>query len=303
VIYAAPADADPWDEAVWRACNPALGRFRSLEELRAAAVTAQAVPGREASFRRFYLNQWGQASEARWLDVEAWDACREALDGSRSASDGGGRYVGIPLQRAFLGLDLASTQDLTALAIVRPGADGTVALRVEFWVPSDTIALRERRDRVPYAQWVAEGWLSVTPGNTTDYQFIEQRLYTLMRELDIAEVGADPWNGKDLLTRAYANGVPIVEVPQTTAHLSAASKALETLILNGRLRHDGNPVMRWCVANCVVDTDANGNLRPSKKRSTEKIDGVSATVSALARWLVAAGPSVYDQREPVLVEL
>src|SRR4029450_4275047 len=120
-------------------------------------------------------------------------------------------------------------------------------------------------DRVPYAQWVREGHLRSTPGNVTDYAFIEQRLYALMRELDIQEVAADPWNGKDLVVRAQANGVPIFEVQQTTGNLSAASKALETLILSGRLRHAGCPVMRWCIANCVVDSDAAGNIRPSKK--------------------------------------
>jgi phage terminase large subunit-like protein len=310
VVYSAPADADPWSEATWRACNPALrSGFRSLDELRTAALQAREVPAREASFRTLYLNQWFTAVEARWLSLAAWDACQTPPDPHTAGlqavlthSDGGGRYLGIPPKRAFLGLDLASTRDLTALAIVYPGDDGTVALRVECWVPEDTIPERERTDRVPYQTWVDQGWLRATPGNTCDYAFIEQRIYALMAELDVQAIAADPWNGKDLITRLQANGVPIFPVQQTMGNLSAAAKALETLILSGRLRHDGNPVVRWAVSNCVADVDANGNVRPSKKRSREKIDPLSATVTALSQWLIAPG-SPYDTRDPVLVAL
>jgi phage terminase large subunit-like protein len=302
VIYAAPAEADPWDEAVWRACNPALGRFRSLEELRAAAVTAQAVPGREASFRRFYLNQWGQASEARWLDVGAWDACQQPLDGPRTHSDGGGRYVGIPLQRAVLGLDLSTTTDLTALVCLFPDGTGGFDVRAEFWCPADTIAARSHQDRVPYQLWAEQGFLHLTPGNVVDYGFIEARLHALMRAYEVQEIAVDPWNARGVIAKWYGDGLPVIEVNQTMAHLSSASKALERLVLSQQLHHDGHPIARWCISNAVVDIDSNGNIKPSKRRSTERIDFVSALVTALTRALVATG-SVYDQREPVLVEL
>jgi phage terminase large subunit-like protein len=205
VIYAAPDDADWQDEAVWHACNPALkSGFRSLEEMRAAARQAKDVPGREAPFRRLYLNQWGTAAAVRWLPLAAWDECGRQ-----------GSITPVAGRRAFLGLDLASTRDLTALAIVLPTADGGFDLRAEFWVPADTITERERADRVPYRTWSEQGWLHVTPGNSTDYGFIEARIYELMRELDVQQLCADPWNGRDLLTRLQTNAVPVVEVPQT----------------------------------------------------------------------------------------
>jgi phage terminase large subunit-like protein len=96
--------------------------------------------------------------------------------------------------------------------------------------------------------------------------------------------------------------VPAIRVPQTMANLTSASKALETLVLSGQLHHDGHPILRWCVSNAVADVDGNGNLKPSKKRSTERIDGVSALVTALARALVVTG-SVYESRAPVLVDI
>jgi phage terminase large subunit-like protein len=236
-----------------------------------------------------YLNQWGTAAAARWLPLEAWDACAVSL-----GADTAGR-------RVFLGLDLASTRDLTALVVVLPTDDG-VDVRTEFWVPADTIAERERTDRVPYRLWVEQGWLRATPGNITDYSFIEARIHELMAALDVAECGADPWNAKHLIAKLQQDGVPIVPVEQTMRNLSDASKALEKLVLSRRIRHEGNPVMRWCVSNAVADVDGNGNLKPSKKRSPEKIDGVSALVTALARAVVAT-TSVYDERPPLLVDL
>jgi phage terminase large subunit-like protein len=292
IIFAAPEDADPWDEAVWRACNPALGTFRSLEEMRAAARHAKEVPGREASFRRLYLNQWFTGAETRWLPLDAWDACR--VDGLDIETAG---------RRAFLGLDLSTTTDLTALAIVLPSEDGTYDVKVEFWAPEDNLDLRERRDRVPYRLWASQGYLRPTPGNVVDYSAVEARLHALMAELDVAEVGVDPWNARGLVARLQADGVPAFEVPQTMANLTSASKELEKLVLSGKIRQDGNPVMRWCISNTVADVDGNGNLKPSKKRSPDRIDGVSALVTALARALPATTGSVYDERPPLLVDL
>lgn len=277
IIYAARDDADVWDEAVWRACNPALtSGFRSLEEMQTAARQAKEVPGREQAFRQLYLNQWGTAAAARWLALAAWDACRVDPEGEEDLTG----------RRVFLGLDLSTTTDLSALAIVLPEEEGGYTVRAEFWCPRDNLADRARRDRVPYPLWVQQGHLTATPGNSVDYARIEARVYELMAQCDVAAVAIDPWNARDLTTRLGQQGVPVVEVPQTMANLTSASKALETLVLSRKLRHDGHPILRWCVSNAVADVDANGNLKPSKKRSHERIDGVSALVTALARAVV-----------------
>jgi phage terminase large subunit-like protein len=193
--------------------------------------------------------------------------------------------------------------DLTALAILLPGPDDSYDVKVEFFCPADSVAVRSRTDRVPYEVWVKQGSLTPTPGNSVDYSAVEARIYALMAELEVVEVAIDPWNARDLSTRLQQNGVPVVEVAQTMANLTSASKALETLVLSGRLRHDGNPVLRWNVSNAVADSDGNGNLKPSKKRSTERIDGVSAIVTALARALVATTGSVYDERGLMVLDL
>jgi phage terminase large subunit-like protein len=312
VIYAAPADADPWAEATWRACNPALrSGFRSLDELRTAALQAKEVPAREAPFRQLYLNQWGTTAASRWLSMTSWDACailpRDPaslyMRAAEAANDGsttsGGSLRG---RRAFIGLDLAATTDLTALVILVPDADGSYDVRAEFWCPADTLAARSRQDRVPYELWAQQGYLTATPGNSVDYSAIEARLHVLMAQYDVAEVAVDPWNARGLTAKLQQDGVPAVEVAQTMANLTSASKALEQMVLSRQIRHDGHPVLRWNVSNVVADVDGNGNLKPSKKRSHERIDGVSAMVTGLSRALVGqqAG-SIYDVRGLVVV--
>lgn len=276
IIYAAPEDADPWAEATWRACNPALGTFRSLEEMRVAARLAQDIPGREPAFRRFYLNQWGVGRAATWIPLAAWDACQQppsVVTGPR---------------RAVLGLDLSTTKDLSALVAVLPDAEGPgYEVRAEFWCPAELIAERSRQDRVPYALWVSQGYLTATAGNVVDYSVIEARIHAYMREYAVAELAVDPWNARGLVAKLLQDGVPAVEVSQTMANLTSASKALETAVLTRTLRHDGQPILRWCVRNTVADVDGNGNVKPSKRHSRDRIDGVSALVTALARAIVA----------------
>lgn len=285
VIYAAPKDADWQDEAVWRACNPALGKFRSLEEMRSAAQQATEVPGREAPFRRFYLNQWGVNQAERWLDLAAWDACATTARPARG-------------RRAFLGLDLSNTTDLSALVCLLPEDDGSYDVLVDFWCPEEGIKRRSEQDRVPYAQWVQEGYLTATPGNVIEYPFIEARMWALMAEYDVQEIGVDPWNARGWIAQWFRDNLPVVVVEQNMANLSSASKALEGLILKRQLRHGGHPVLRWCVSNAVAVYDANENVRPTKdkKKSHGRIDGVSALVTGLARAILATSGSVYDQR-------
>lgn len=285
VIYAAPKEADWQNEAVWRACNPALGKFRSLEEMRSAARQALEVPGREAPFRRFYLNQWGVNQATRWLDLAAWDA-------------GATGTPLVPGRPAFLGLDLSTNKDLSALACLVPDGAGGYDVRVEFWCPEAGVTRRSEVDRVPYAQWVAEGHLTATPGDTIEYPFIEARMRALMAEYDVQEIGVDPWNARGWIAQWARDGLPTVTVEQSMKFLSSASKELERLILRHALRHDGNPVLRWCVSNAVADYDANENVKPTKdlKKSHGRIDGVSAIVTALARAIMATSGSVYDSR-------
>jgi phage terminase large subunit-like protein len=271
IIFEAPVEADWTDEKVWRKANPALGDFRSLDEMRIAAARAREIPAQENTFRRLYLNQWTEQA-SRWIAMPSWDACQTVSDRSTWNS-----------RVCYVGMDLSSTKDLTALVAVFPDESGFDVL-AQFFVPRENMLQRVTRDRVPYDQWAREGWLIATPGNVVDYEAVRQTLLEWAAVYSVKEIAFDPWNATDLVTRLQAqDGFVCVPMRQGFASLSSPTKALEKAILSRTLRHDGHPVLRWNVSNVAVESDAAGNLKPSKTVSTEKIDGVAALVMAVDR--------------------
>lgn len=286
-VYETPMDADIWDEANWAMANPALGDFRSLKEMRTFAARAKQIPAQVNVFRAYYLNQPVRA-ESHWLPVPIWDE-GALLEGPAEKG-----------RKCYLGLDLASKSDLTALAYWFPNEDGTWDLYFDVWAPRGKVVQRAKNERAPYQQWVDDGWLESTPGDATDYAFIEKRIYEAMKDYQVVEVAVDPWNAQDLNIRMGQNSVPVIEVGQTLANLTTPSKAFETLILQRKIRHEGSPLVRWCIGNVVAMIDANENIKPDKRRSgpDNKIDPVSAAITGLSRALVLVNQpkSVYEQR-------
>lgn len=273
ILYEAPVDADWTDEAVWKQANPALGDFRSLEEMRTTAVRAKEIPAQENTFRRLYLNQWTEQA-SRWIQMPAWDACGVAQSAASFRASLRGR-------KCYVGMDLASTKDLTALVAVFPDDDGFDVLPL-FFVPQGSIRERVNRDRVPYDQWARDDWLISTPGTVVDYEVVRQHLQEWAAEFDLRMIAYDPWNATDLVTRLEKqDGFLCVAMRQGFASLSAPTKSLEKSILSKTLRQNGHPVLRWNMGNISVETDAAGNLKISKKVSTERIDGAAALVMAV----------------------
>lgn len=184
-------------------------------------------------------------------------------------------------RRCYVGMDLSTTTDLTALVAVFPDDDEFDVL-AQFFVPKDSIRERSNRDRVPYEQWAREGFLIATPGKVADYEYIRQTLQAWAAEFDLHSIAFDPWNATDLVTRLQEqDGFVCTKMGQGFASLSAPTKSLEKAILSKTLRHDGHPVLRWNISNVSVETDAAGNLKLSKKTSSERIDGVAALVMAV----------------------
>jgi phage terminase large subunit-like protein len=272
ILYEAPGDAAWTNERVWKRANPALGDFRSLEDMRIACARAKEIPAQENNFRRLYLNQWTEQAE-RWIALPAWDACQ-------TRPQAPGTTIGTH-PRLYVGLDLSSTKDLTALVGVCPDTAGFDVV-AHFFVPADAIRTRSLRDKVPYEQWQREGRLTATPGATVDYDAIRQALRAWQQDYAVQIVAYDPWNAADLVSRLEKqDGFTCVPMRQGFASLSAPTKSLEQAILSKRLRQDGHPVLRWCVGNVAVESDAAGNLKPSKAVSTERIDGVVALIMAV----------------------
>lgn len=283
VIYAAPDDADWTDETIWQAANPALGDFRDIEEMRAFCERAKQTPALQNTFRRLYLNQWTRQDE-RWLDVSSWDAAagevfREDLAG----------------ERAYAGLDLAKKYDLAAFVLVLPDDEHCFDVLPFFFVPEATVEKRSRVDHVPYDRWVEDGFIQATPGNVIDYRWIRKRIEELGEEFNIREIAFDRWGATEIIQYLQEDGFEVVEFGQGFRDMSPPTSELLKLVLEKRLRHGGNPVLRWMADNLVVDQDPAGNLKPNKVKSRERIDGMVALIMGLDRALRNEG-SVYNER-------
>ena len=272
------------DERVWYEANPSLGHTISLESFREDYQAAVQSPRLENAFKRYRLNIWTQQDE-RWLPMDHWSACGTTLD--LDALQG---------QRCWAGLDLASTSDLCALVLWFPDAGNAVL--PWFWVPEDTVRQLELKGDPRYAQWVREGHLFTTPGNVTDYDFIREHIQGLAEQYRIEELAYDRWNASQLVTQLQGDGLSVVGFGQGYASMSAPAKELEKLILGHQMQHGQQPVLTWNVSNVAVERDAAGNIKPSKKVSKQKIDGVVAMLMALGVAL-ARDPeavSVYETR-------
>lgn len=277
-LYAAAADAELTDEAAWRAANPALGDFNSLDQMREAAQRAARMPSFEPAFRNLNLNQ-RVAAEAHFLAPSVWTACADEPDDD--AFQAGPVYGG---------LDLSGSQDLTALVLVARDAAGVVHVRPWFWTPGRTLRDRASRDRAPYDVWRDKGLLEATPGVTIDYGFVAQKLADLSETLRIAEIRFDRWNMPRLRSELDRIGcsLPLVPHGQGFRDMSPALDALEALALDGRLRHGGHPVLSWNAANSIAVRDAAGNRKLDKSRGTGRIDGLVALAMAASGLTTAA---------------
>jgi phage terminase large subunit-like protein len=265
-------DSDPWDdEEIWQKANPNLGVSIDLDFLRAEARQARSNPARQNTFRRLYLNQWTQSS-TRWIDLALWDETAGIVSEEKLRG-----------RRCFGGLDLASSQDITALCWDFPGPDGTHEAIWRFWIPEDRLAEFERRTGGQALKWFKERWLNVTPGNVTDYKAVLTQIDVDARNFDVVELAYDRWGMTQLSQDLQDQGMTIVPFGQGFASMSAPTKELERLILSGLYRHGGNPVMRWMIDNVVIRTDPAANIKIDRARSTEKVDGAIAAVMALDR--------------------
>lgn len=266
VIYELGEKEDWQDKSVWQRVNPNYGISISSEYLEEAYQRARELPSYENTFRNLHLNQWVEQA-CRWFAMDKWDACRHLIDDLYGAD-------------CYGGLDMSATTDLTAFSLVFR-VDNRVLVKVWFWVPEESAYERERRDRVPYRQWINEGWIRATPGLSVDFDRVRADINELKQQYNIRTIAIDRWNATQLAKQLEGDGFEVGYFGQGFASMSAPSKDLQRLIVDAELAHDGNPVLRWMAGNVAIEQDAAGNIKPSKKVSTERIDGIVATVMAL----------------------
>lgn len=283
VIYSAPHEADWTQEETWRKANPGYGVSVHPDYFVQQVTEARQSPGKEQAFRRLHLSQW-TSSSVRWISPERWDACqaeRPRLEG----------------RQCWAAMDLSSTTDLSALVLAFP-VDDKIWLLPFCWAPRAALEVRERRNKVRFDAWSRDGYLEATAGEVINYEQIRAKILELSRIYRITDLAIDRWNAAQLAQQLMADGLEVVAFSMGWATLSPAAKDFESLVLADRIRHDGHPVLRWCVGNTVIEQDSQGNIRPSKAKSSEKIDVAVAGIMATARARVQAiaGTSVYESR-------
>jgi phage terminase large subunit-like protein len=275
----------------WYHSNPALGDFLNVNTLRAEAREAAEKPQAQNAFRVFRLNQWtSQAS--RWLDMSVY------ADNGETEFDE--HHEGLEGRSAWYGLDLGSNRDFTAYVILWPGSPDdpdapgyTVLPRI--YMPRSALSKRgDMKEELQY--WVDAGFIKVTDGPTTDYDAIERDLFADALRWPIKHIGYDPFQAGQLVQHLDDHELSVVKIPQTMHRLTTPSKMLEDFLVKRQMRHGGHPVLSWMADNVELDMSADGEyMKPSKKKSGEKIDGIAALVNALYCSLI---PEEEEEEEP-----
>ena len=283
VIYEADEDDDITSEETWIKANPNYGVSLRKEYMEREAKKAMDIPSYMNTFKRLHLNIW-TTNETKWMNDKEWMDCQ-------------GELGDLSNMEAWGGLDLATTRDITAFVLLFK-VDNKFKILPFFFVPEDNAKKRSDRDGIDYLSWINQGHIIATPGNVTDYSFIRKKVNELSKKYRIQSIAYDRWNASQLVIDLQGDGANMSPLGQGYASLSAPTKQLEKLILGNEIEHNGNPVLRWMIGNVQLEVDAADNHKPSKKKSKEKIDGVVATICALAEYMSEEkdGDSIYDNR-------
>lgn len=303
VVFAAEETDDPFVESTWRKANPGYGVSPTKRFMASAATKAKDSPADLASFQRLHLGLRTK-QQYKYIELGPWDANASIVDPIRLKG-----------RECFGGLDLGSTSDLTALCWVFPDGDAFDVL-LRCWTPEDSIGALDERTARAASGWVKQGWLTTTPGNVTDYDFIQAQIGRDRDEFLVQEVAYDRWNAQQLVNNLTSEGAPMITMGQGFASMSAPTKDLQRLIMVGAkcddegvpveplIRHGGNPLLRWMVDNFAVAMDPAGNVKPDKANAGDKIDGVVALIMALSRAVAAheaVATSAYDDNDEGLM--
>jgi phage terminase large subunit-like protein len=294
VVFAVPESADPHSEATWRAANPGYGVSPTKAFMQAESDKAKSSPANLSRFLRLNLNVRTK-QETKYLDLRVWDRNASLVHEPQLAN-----------AVAYGGLDLASTSDLCALAWIFPDINGGFDAIWRLWTPEDNVKALDKRTNGAASQWVKEGFLTATPGNVADYDYIQLQINRDREKFDVRGIAYDPWNSSQLVNDLVSDGAPMVKTRQGLVTLSAPTKELQRILLSGTekvpmFRHGGNPAVRWQADNLAVAMDAAGNVKPDKGHSGDKIDAIAAAINAMSLVLALEPKKVskYEREELV----
>lgn len=276
-IYASPDEEDWEDEDVWYRCNPMLqAGVLDIEDFRRAYRQAKRIPSARRAFWRLRLNRWVSLDE-NWINPVVWDAAGAEVAPLNPLREWAGR-------ECWGGLDLSRTDDFTALAWLFPRDEGGFDDWVQFFYPEGALPARREKQQ-DIEDWARAGYIKLVPGDAIDYGYVAQAVRRGFEAFDVRELGYDPWNAPNVINHDILSDVPVTmtKVSQYNSIMNVPCRMLETLLADRSFHHYGNPVLRWMAKNAIAEENAYGAMRPSKAKSKDKIDGITATLIALER--------------------
>lgn len=288
-IYNVPDECDIFDEENWAKANPSLGVTISLENVRREAMAARNSEAAEKLFRWLRLNQWVAIKALGWLPLPLWDQTEK-----------GWTRADMLKRKCYLGIDLSTTTDLTAMCCLFPPVEEDEPWKffVDAWIPEENMKERERSDGVPFQKWVKNGYIRATPGDCVDYSYLAHYIEDASKDFEVAYYCGDPWHLemlRQLLPEQEQNR--FVHVAQTMAGMSSAMHELERMFREKTIEHAVNPCGRWAFGNVAVATDGNENMKPMKNKSRDRIDPICALINAMAVAIqLESRKSVYETR-------
>jgi len=287
-------DEHEWDNPDgWQQANPSIAEgLGNLVKLQSKCDEARKTPRKIREFTRYICNRWVSVIEDPWISPDSWAACGGMI----------GNHEG---ESVWLGLDLSAVLDVTALCAAWWAEEGVIDLAWWFWMPKEGIRDKEDRWGVPLRAWVSDSWMIQTPGKSVNYRNIRGLISGLTFDEDgnatrvdgsglrdkyrIEEIAYDPWNATQLVEDLEQHdGHACVEHRQGYISMNTPCKEFERRIADCELRHGNNPVAKWMISHCIVDQDPAGNIKPNKKKSKHKIDGIVAAVMAAGRAVAGA---------------
>lgn len=272
-IYALDQNDDWTDESNWLKCAPNLGVTVDKKYLREQVVQAKNNPSAEVGILTKNFNKWCSSSET-WIGSDYINKVSKKVDLDDFDSE----------NICYVGIDLASTSDLTCLSLLLTKDDEKLYFKNLYYLPES--ALSDSPNREIYKYWVQTNQLNITPGNVCDYDYVLNDLMKLYNTHTITKIGYDSWNATQFVISATENGLPMQPISQSISNLSKPTKTLERLIKMGNVVIDNNEITRWCFSNSTIKTDWNENIKVVKGGGKDsKIDGVIAIIMALATYL------------------
>lgn len=293
IIFTLDEDDDWEDEKNWIKANPSIGITPTWDGLRTEYTKAiNEGQTAEINFKTKNLNVWTTVSDT-WIQDRLWKKCADPFP-----------IDSLEHRACYGGLDLAKTRDITAFTLLFPPEEEGEKYKVLswFWCPEDNARERAKKDGVPYLDWARDGLITLTPGNVTDYGYIYNQIISIGSQYDVKGISYDPWNASYLATQLSESGVEVKEFPQTARYFNEPVQWIERTVLQEKITHAGNPVLRWMAGNVALYQDGNGNVKIDKRKSQEKVDGIVALAMSAGEYLdKKEDESIYNKRDGILM--